>query len=110
MSVDSSHTFSQGQLAVINNIPEDFVPLQSSINVSIVPAGERNVTVANDSWPKIDIKAHESVSVAVGANCLMGRRIQYPFSHFFCSTIHKAVGQTLPEVGIQLSDNSDFKI
>ena len=110
ISVDSRHTFSQGQLAVINDIPEDFVPLQSSINVSIVPPGERNVTTANDSWPKLDIKAHESVSVAVGSNCLMGRRIQYPFSHFFCSTIYKAISQTLPEVGIQLSDNSNFKI
>ena len=55
----------------------------------------------------MNIKAHESISINVGSNCLQGRRIQYPFSHFFCSTIHKAVGQTLPEVGIQLSDDND---
>ena len=106
----SSATFSQGQLAIINDIPEDFVPLESSINISIVPPGERDVSVVNPNWPRMDIKARESVSVVVGSNCLLGRRIQYPFSHFFCSTIHKSVGQTLPEVGIQLSNNEDFKI
>ena len=58
----------------------------------------------------MNIKAHESISINVGSNCLQGRRIQYPFSHFFYSTIHKAVGQTLPEVGIQLRDDNEFKI
>ena len=103
-------TFSQGQLAVINEIPEDFVPFESSMNISIVPPGERNVTTIKNHWPRMDVKARESNSVIVGSNYLHGRRIQYPFSHFFCSTIHKAVGQTFPEIGIQLSNNSDFKI
>lgn len=33
--------------------------------------------------------------------------ILFTFSY---STIHKASGQTLAEIGMQLSDNSDFKI
>ena len=61
---------------IINHIPQDFVALESSINISIVPPGERNVNVPNPNWPTMDIKAHESVSVDVGTNCLQGRRFQ----------------------------------
>ena len=102
--------FTQGQLAMIDEIPTPFIPLESAITITLVPPGERDILNVKPTWVKIKIKARESIPILMGSNYLHGRRRQYPFSYYMCSTIHKSVGQTLPAVAIQLSNKEKLQL
>ena len=85
--------FSQGQLAIIENIPQDFDPSTSPVSIVLVPPGERVVAQARQQWVRRVVTRHYSMPVVMKVGTIY-RRNQYPFRHAATSTIHRVMGQT----------------
>ena len=98
--------FSQGQLCVVHDItahPTD--PSSSTISVRLVPPGHRDFDVNNlpDTWPLMVVKMRITPPLIVSNRRTKAWRKQFPLCHFVCSTVHKAIGETLPQIATQLS-------
>jgi hypothetical protein len=99
--------FSQGQLCVVRTIiPPDYdIAHPSEISVQLVPAGVRQFQIDHlpADWCTFNVKVRATAPIVVGGQRTRAWRKQYPLHHFVSSTIHKAIGETLPHIATQLS-------
>lgn len=88
-----SHPFSQGQIAVLVELPPADLALRDvRLKLRLAPAGTRHIadpTRLPDTWPEVVVRAHTTPEVVVGAGLQMGRRTQLPVRFYACSTIHR---------------------
>jgi hypothetical protein len=98
--------FSQGQLCVVCSLhKDDQTPASNKITLKLVPPGLRNFEVDNlpVEWAEFSIKIRSSSPIVLRLSRSRAWRKQFPLTYFVCSTIHKAIGETLPHVATQLS-------
>ncbi|XP_014681905.1 PREDICTED: ATP-dependent DNA helicase PIF1-like, partial [Priapulus caudatus] len=98
--------FSQGQLCVVEALARsDQVANAQKITVKLVPPGVRSFDVDNlpAHWKQFRVKRRPTQPIVVGPQRTKAWRKQFPLCYFVCTTIHKALGETLPSVATQLS-------
>ncbi len=103
-----AHPFSQGQVAVIIELPDESVAFPDArLRLRLAPPGVRDIDTDNlpDAWPEVTVKPRKTPPVIVGSGLQMGRRLQFPVRYFLCSTIHRIQGDTVPLLATQLTDN-----
>jgi predicted GIY-YIG superfamily endonuclease len=97
--------FSQGQLCVVLDITHDQIDEQyDRITVKLVPPGLRDFDAGHLplDWSEFQVKRRSTAPIITSGRT-KARRKQFPLCHFVCSTIHKALGETLPHIATQLS-------
>jgi predicted GIY-YIG superfamily endonuclease len=94
--------YSQGQLAMVTNIPHPFGE-DSSITVALVPPGVRNFDVVQLEWPTIPVRRIASIPVVVAFGLVKGRRTQFPLRYYLANTIHRLMGETCREAATEIS-------
>ena len=98
--------FSQGQLCIVSNIDThvkgDHV---NQIMIKLVPPGVRNFDVGYlpEDWPTFPVKVRSSPPLFLTVRRTKAWPKLFPLCHFVCSTIHKAIGETLPQIATQVS-------
>ena len=97
--------FSQGQLCIVINITSKADFISSIITVKLVPPGIREFDVNHppEEWPAFSVKKRSSPPVSLSGQKTHALRKQFPLTNFVCSTIHKAIGETLPKIATQVS-------
>ena len=97
--------FSQGQLCIVINITSKADDISSIITVKLVPPGIREFDVNHppEEWPAFSVKKRSSPPVSLSGQKTHALRKQFPLTNFVCSTIHKAIGETLPKIATQVS-------
>jgi predicted GIY-YIG superfamily endonuclease len=101
------HQFSQGQVAVVVELPDDTAAFENQrLRLRLAPPGIREIDVSNipDAWPTVVVGPRKTPASVVGKYLQMGQRIQFPVRYYFCSTIHRIQGETVPLLATQLSD------
>jgi predicted GIY-YIG superfamily endonuclease len=102
------HQFSQGQVAVVVDLPEDDVDVASRrLRLRLAPPGIRNIDIHNipAEWPEVVVGVRTTPPSIVGPCLQMGRRTQFPVRYYFCTTIHRIQGDTVPLLATQLSNS-----
>jgi hypothetical protein len=88
-----AHPFSQGQIAVLVELPPAGLGLRDvNLKLRLAPPGTRYIADATqlpDDWPEVVVRARTTPSVVVGAGLQLGRRTQLPVRFYVCSTIHR---------------------
>ena len=103
-----AHQLSQGQVVVLVDLPEDEADVASlRLRLRLAPPGIRNIDVNNVTaeWPTVTVGTRTTPPLIVGACLQMGRRSQFPVRCYFCSTIHRIQGDTVPLLATQLSNS-----
>ena len=106
-------SFSQGQLVVILEIPNENHDVTSRyVKVKLVPPGERSVDVNKlpNEWPELKIKRRKTATCQLKFSHCYVRRDQWPLKPYVCSTIHKSIGETIPFVATQISCDGPYKV
>jgi hypothetical protein len=109
------HPFSQGQLAVVFELPQPTDNLRDvRLKLRLAPTGTRQIQDASQipaDWPQVIVKPRTTPPVIVGTGLQMGRRTQLPVRLYIASTIHRIQGDTLPQVATQITDSSkEFRL
>ena len=107
-SINSRYIFSQKQLEVVENIPENFIPHQLSIRVVLVPPSVRDISAVSNNWSRIEVRSRESIPTLVYMYFIYGRRIQYPLKPNLSSTLHSVIGKTVLNIAMQVSHDKEF--
>ncbi|XP_047738244.1 uncharacterized protein LOC125177549 [Hyalella azteca] len=106
--------FSQGQLAVLLELPDLNLPRHAQrITIKLVPPGVRVVSVdaLPNEWPVFAIARRFTIPQKIQVHMSKARREQWPFTYFVCTTVHRSIGETLPKLATQISeDNSMFRL
>ena len=94
--------FSQGQLAVVEKLPELEDPV---VRVRIMPPGVRQTVGATlpECWPAAHLKKRSGNPIIVGTGYLKAKRNQYPLRHNVSSTIHKCIGESCNAIATKIS-------
>ena len=93
--------FSQSQLMVITEIPDDNVQL---VIGKLIPIGSQYRGIIDPNWEHIVLKKIASNEHIFNTRLpLKARRIQYPLQYHLCQTIHKCMGDTLDKIATKLS-------
>ena len=106
--------FSHSQKAVLLDIPrqEDLISFRPII-LFVPPIGLKNVffdpdkdkaTYQMEGWKEVKIGTPIERTQYI-KNYVQARRKQYGLKHYFNSTIHASMGETLHKVAIEISDN-----
>jgi predicted GIY-YIG superfamily endonuclease len=95
--------FSQGQLCIVQDISHDDTE-ESTITVKLVPPGVRRFDADQlpAEWSDLQLKKRFTPPIILSGRT-KARRKQFPLCHFVSTTIHKAIGETLPRIATQLS-------
>ena len=106
--------FSQGQLAVVTQLPDVRQPKQlQRLIVRVVPPGFRAIDVNNipADWPLCTLSRRQSVPVVLGRGSLRGRRVQWPLRYFVTFTVHRIIGETCESLATKIShSDSDYSL
>jgi len=103
---DSVTVFSQGQVAVVVELPNDDVDfLEQRLHLRLAPPGVRHIDASNipAEWPEVTVGPRTTLPTVVGRCLQMGRRTQFPVRYYLCSTIHRIQGDTVPLLATELS-------
>ena len=102
------HQFRQGQIAVVEQLPESDSFREVYLVLRLAEPGIRHVDVNNipDSWPSIAIKARTIPAEVVGHGMQMGRKTHYPVRFYISTTKHRIQGETLALAATQIKDSS----
>ena len=99
--------FSQGQVAVVIQLPDDTLPInQQTLTLRLAPPGARQIDADDipDDWPQVVVPRKTSHSIVVGRGLQMGRRTQFPIRYYLTSTIHRIQGETVDLYATQISE------
>ena len=99
--------FSQGQVAVIIQLPDDNVEMNAqTLTLRLAPPGVRHIDPNNipEHWPQVHVSRRTSHPIVVGRGLQMGRRTQFPVRYHLTSTIHRIQGETVPLYATQVSE------
>jgi hypothetical protein len=109
MTFNSRHgtvPFSQGQVAIIVQLPDDAVDFaEKRLRLRLAPAGVRRIDAGNipAEWSEVLVGPRTTPSVVVGRCLQMGRRTQFPVRYYLCSTIHRIQGETVMMLATEMS-------
>ena len=96
--------FSQGQCCVVQRLPTD---AYQQLWVKLVPPGQRyfdpNDMPNEPGWEVFNLRPAPSHCCVVSAGQTKARRNQYRVTYFVCSTVHRALGDTLPRIATNIS-------
>ena len=94
--------FSQGQLCIVMDLPNE----TQQLRLMLVPPGVRQIpqhVQNNHPWPLFSLSPTQAPLVIVGKGHTKARRIQFRVTYYVCSTVHKALGETCPQIATQIS-------
>ena len=104
---NTTSLFSQGSLAVIKDIKCDDNNNIVSVDVVLMPPGEKCTTVIDPNWKETTVCFRKTQPVSLERG-IKARRIQLPFCYSNCFTIHKILGQTLPAIAMKISTDKGY--
>ena len=97
--------FSQGQLCIVMDLPNE----THHLHLMLVPPGVRQIPTHpenmpyNHQWELFFLSPTRAPLVIVGKGHTKARRIQFRVTYYVCSTVHKALGETCPQIATQIS-------
>ena len=95
--------FSQGQLCVVIDLPND----TNQLRLMLVPPGERNIPqypniLNNHQWQLFSLSPAQAPLVIVAQGHTKARRLRFRVTYYVCSTVHKSLGETCPQIATQI--------
>jgi hypothetical protein len=101
--------YSQGSLAVIKEIKTNDNDEIESVDLLLLPPGERCVTHVDPNWKETTVRVRKTLPVSLERG-IKARRNQLPFCYSNCFTMHKILGQTLPATAMKISNDKGYKM
>ena len=100
----------QGQLCVVVDI--SCLHINNSLKVALAPPGCRQIptlSVVHSSWTVVTLRRATSPILKYNFRTTC-RRTQFPLKLFVASTIHKTMGETLPQIATQIVGSSFYSL